>query len=55
MKPGTANASEATALAEAALRGKLSRTQARRLYGLGAEAVVLALLAASRLRPRRRA
>ena len=47
MKPGTANTSEATALVEAALRGELSRTQARRLYRLGAEAVVLALLAAS--------
>lgn len=48
MKRGTANASEATGLVEAALRGELSRTQARRLYRLGADAVTLALLAASR-------
>ena len=48
MKPGTAKASEATTLVEAALRGELSQTQARRLYRLGAEAVVLTLLAASK-------
>ena len=48
MKPGTAKTSEATALVEAARRGELSQTQARRLYRLGAEAVTLALLAASK-------
>jgi len=48
MKPGTAKTNEATALVEAALRGELSRTQARRLYRLGAGAVTLALLAASK-------
>ena len=48
MKPGTAKTSEATALVETALRGELSRTQARRLYRLGAETVTLSLLAASK-------
>ncbi len=48
MKPGTAKTSEATALVEAALRGELSQPQARRLYLLGPQAVILALLAASK-------
>ena len=38
----------ARALVEAALRGQLTEAQAQRLYRLGAEAVTLALLAASK-------
>ncbi|MFH0983550.1 MAG: hypothetical protein V2A79_18705 [Planctomycetota bacterium] len=38
----------AKALIQAALRGELTEVQARRLYAEGPEAVVLALLAASR-------
>jgi hypothetical protein len=41
-------AQAATALIEAALRGELTEAQAQRLYAEGPEAVVLALLAASR-------
>ncbi len=48
MRPGKAKASTAESLVEAALRGELTEAQARRLCRLGAEAVTLALLAASK-------
>lgn len=47
MSPRKARTSPARALVEAALRGELTETQARRLYRLGPEVVTLALLAAS--------
>ncbi len=46
MRPGKANTSDA--LIDAAVRGELDETQARRLYKLGPEIVVLALLAAAK-------
>ena len=48
MRPGKANTTAAKGLVEAALRGELTEEQARRLYRLGAEAVTLALMAASK-------
>lgn len=47
MRPGTTIGSPAKALIEIALRGELTDAQARQLYALGPEAVVLALLATS--------
>ena len=46
MRPGTARTLEA--IVNAALRGKLDETCARRLHDLGPEAVALAMLAASK-------
>jgi transposase len=46
MKPRKANAGDA--LIDAAVRGELDETQARRLYQLGPEIVVLALLASAK-------
>ena len=46
MQPGKANSIKA--LIDAAVRGELTKTQARQLYKQGPEAVILALLAASK-------